>query len=165
MFLLDAPIVLELRRAKAGRTDPGLIKWAKATPAQNLYISALTLLEIETGIEKVERRDRTGGAALQAWLDSQVMAAFAGRILPLDAAVARRRAKLPYGDSRNGVLAATALEHGLTLATREVETFRAGRVKTFNPWGYAPVAEDEDGDWRQAARSGPMWLKNLFIRS
>jgi hypothetical protein len=61
------------------------------------------------------------------------------------------------------LLASTALEHGLTLVTRNIAAFKAGRVRTFNPWGYSPAAE-EDADWRQAARAGPLWLKNLFVR-
>jgi len=93
------------------------------------------------------------------------MKAFEGRILPVDAAVVRRRALLPYPDARDGLLAATAVEHGLTLVTRNIAAFKAGRVRTFNPWGYTPTASDEDADWRQAARTGSLWLKNLFVRS
>jgi predicted nucleic acid-binding protein len=169
MYLLDTQIVLELRRAKTRRTDPGLTSWAAGVAPQSLFISALTLLELETAVERLERKDKAGSAALRTWLDERVMTAFAGRILPVDAAVARQRARLPYADSRNGLLAATAIEHGLTLVTRNVAAFKAGRVKTFNPWGYAPKPPteplEEDADWRQVAKNGPQWLKNLFIRS
>ena len=79
--------------------------------------------------------------------------------------VARRRARLPYADARDALIAATALEHGLTLVTRNVSAFKAGKVKVFNPWGYRPEPAEEDADWRQVARTGPMWLRNLFIRS
>jgi len=164
MYLLDTGVVSELRKAKAGRTDPGLASWAAGVPAQNLYLSALTLLELESGAIRLEARDKAAGGALRAWIDAQVMAAFAERILPVDAAVVRRRGQLPYQDSRDGLIAATALEHGLTLVTRNTAAFKAGRVKVFNPWGYTPDA-DEDGDWGQAARTGPMWLKNLFVRT
>lgn len=165
MYLLDTQIVLELRRAKAGRTDAGLTSWAAGVTPQSLFISALTLLELEATIERLERKDKTAGAALRTWLGQRVMTAFEGRILPIDAAVASRRARLPYADPRNALLAATAVEHGLTLVTRDAAAFRAGRVKTFNPWGYAPAPAEEDADWRQVARTGPLWLKNLFIRS
>ena len=165
MYLLDTPIVLELRRARAGRTDAGLATWAAGVSPQSLFISALTLLELEATVERLERRDKTAGAALRAWLDDRVMRAFEGRVLPIDAAVARRRARLPHADARNALLAATAVEHGLTLVTRNVAAFKAGRVKTFNPWGYAPEPTEDDADWRQVARTGPMWLRNLFIRS
>ena len=59
----------------------------------------------------------------------------------------------------------TAVEHGLTLVTRNIAAFKAGRVRTFNPWGYTPDAADEDADWRQAARTSSLWLKNLFVRT
>jgi predicted nucleic acid-binding protein len=165
MFLLDTPIVFELRKAKAGQTDPGLTAWAASVPRQHLYISAITLLELETGVAQMERRDKLASAGLRAWLDGQVSQAFEGRILPVDAAVARRRAGLHYADARDALLAATALEHGLTLVTREEQAFRSGRVKLFNPWGYKVESVEDDGDWRDAAKTGPPWLKNLFIRS
>ena len=164
MYLLDTGVVFELRKAKAGRTDPGLATWAAGVATQNLFLSALTLLELENGAARLEGRDKAAGAALRGWIDGQVMPAFDGRVLAVDAAVVRRRGQLPYADARDGLLAATALEHGLTLVTRNTAAFKAGRVKLFNPWGYTPDA-DEDGDWGQAARTGPLWLKNLFVRA
>jgi len=164
MFLLDTPIVLELRKAKSGRADPGLVSWAGGVARQNLFISALTLLELETSLAPVERKDPLVGPGLRAWLDQQVMTAFDGRILPIDAAVVRRRAQLSYADPRDALLAATALEHGLTLVTRETAAFKSGRVKLFNPWGFQPEATEDDSDWRRVAKSGPLWLKNLFLR-
>jgi hypothetical protein len=164
MYLLDTGVVLELRKAKAGRTDPGLVTWAAGIATQHLFVSALTLLELENGVARLEGRDKSAGGALRAWIDVQVMKAFEGRILAVDAAVVRRRGQLPYQDSRDGLIVATAIEHGLTLVTRNTAAFKAGRVKVFNPWGYTRDA-DEDGDWGQAARAGPMWLKNLFVRT
>jgi predicted nucleic acid-binding protein len=165
MYLLDTGVVLELRKAKAGRTDPGLAGWAAGVPRQSLFLSALSLLELDTGAAAVERKDKAAGAALRSWIDAQLVPAFDGRILAIDTAVVRRRGQLAYVDARDGLLAATALEHGLTLVTRAPAAFKAGRVKVFNPWGYAPDAFDEDGDWGQAARTGPLWLKNLFVRT
>ena len=94
------------------------------------------------------------------------MPTFEGHILPVDAAIVRRRAQLPYANTRDGLLAATALEHGLTLVTRKVAAFRAGRVKLLNPSGVPvqPAAEDEE-DWGQATQSGHQWLKNLYVRA
>jgi predicted nucleic acid-binding protein len=163
MFLLDTAVVLELRKAKAGRTDAGLATWAAGVSPQTLFISALTLLELENGAARAETR-KAAGAGLHEWIGAQVMPAFDGRILPVDAAVVRRRGQLAYADARDGLLAATALEHGLTLVTRNTGAFKAGRVKLFNPWGYTPDAEDDD-DWGAAARTGPLWLKNLFVRA
>ena len=164
MYLLDTPVVLELRKAKAGRTDAGLATWATSVARQNLFLSALSLLELENGAAKAERQDKTGGAALRGWIADQVMPAFEGRILPVDAAVVRRRAQIAIADTRDALLAATAIEHGMTLVTRQTAAFKGGRVKLFNPWGYTPEDED-DADWRQAARTGPVWLKNLFVRA
>lgn len=165
MYLLDTGVVLELRKARAGRADPGLASWAAGVPRQSLFLSALSLVELDSGAAQAAREDKAAGAALRAWIDGQVLPAFDGRILPIDAAIARRRAALGYADARDGLLAATALEHGLILATPTPAAFRAGRVKVFNPWGYAPDPAEEEGDWGQAGRTGPLWLRNLFVRT
>jgi toxin FitB len=165
MYLLDTPIVFELREAKSGRADPGLSAWAAAAARRDLHISAIALLELESAAAALERRDKGGGKAVRLWIADKVVPAFDGRILPVDAAVVRRRALIPYSDPRDGLLAATALEHGLILVTRNTAAFKAGRVKLFNPAGYAPDAAENDTDWRQAARAAPLWLKNLFVRS
>lgn len=163
MYLLDTGVVFELRKAKSGRTDPGLAAWASGVARQNLFLSALSLLELDSGATRLERRDKAAGTALRGWIDGQLTAAFEGRILPVDVAVVRRRAQLPLADPRDALLAATAAEHALTLVTRTPGAFKGGRVKLFNPWGYAPE-DDEEADWGQAARTGPLWLKNLFVR-
>lgn len=163
MYLLDTHVVYELRKAKAGRTDAGLATWAASVSRQNLFVSALTLLELENSAMRHERIDKAAGTALREWIEGPVLSAFEGRVLPVDVAVVRRRGQLPYADSRDGLMAATAIEHGLILVTRNTATFKAGRVKVFNPWGYTP--DDEGDDWGQAGRSGPLWLKNLFVRA
>lgn len=164
MHLLDTPVVWELRGARAGRADPGLASWAAGQARTGLFVSALTLAELATGAAQIERMDKAAAAAVRRWIDGPVTAAFDGRVLPVDAAVARRAGMLGYPDLRDGLLAATALEHGLTLATRTPAAFRTGRVRTFNPWGYTPEAAEDDTDWRQASRTGPLWLRNLFVR-
>jgi len=166
MYLLDTGVVLELRKAKAGLSDPGLAAWAAGIARQKLFISALNLLEIENAAARLARKDRAAGLAVRQWIDEHVAPAFEGRILPVDATVVRRRAQLPYANTRDGLLAATALEHGLTLVTRKVSAFRAGRVKLLNPTGYSqqPAPEEEE-DWGQAAQAGHLWLKNLYVRA
>ena len=166
MFLLDTGVVLELRKARAGQSDPGLAAWAAGIARQKLFISALNLLEIESAAARLGRKDRAAGLVVRQWIDNHVMPAFEGRILPVDAAIVRRRAQLPYANTRDGLLAATALEHGLTLVTRKVASFRAGRVKLLNPSGVPvlPAADDEE-DWGQATQSGHQWLKNLYVRA
>ena len=164
MYLLDTAVVLELRKAKTGAADPGLTSWASAVERQSLFLSALSLVELANGAQKVARKSRSDGEVLRRWIDDQLLAAFDGRILPVDAAVVKRRLSLPYADARDGLLAATALEHRLTLVTGNAAAFKYGRIKLFDPFGYRPEAEEEESDWRQAARTGPSWLKTLFVR-
>ncbi|WP_454715373.1 PIN domain-containing protein [Caulobacter segnis] len=165
MHLLDTDVVFELRNAKAGTTDAGLAVWAARAARSSLFVSTLTLLELETATARAERKDKAKGAALRDWLDNRVAPAFEGRILSIDAAVVRRRAHVPLADSRDALLAATALEHGLTLATRDPAAFaKVPRLKVFNPWGYKPEALDDEEDWGQAAKAGTQWLRNIFVR-
>ena len=166
MYLLDTGVVLELRKARVGQSDPGLAAWAAGVARQKLFISALNLLEMESAAARLARKDRAAGLLVRQWIDDRVMPAFDGRVLPVDAAIVRRRAQLPYANTRDGLLAATALEHGLTLVTRKVSAFRAGRVKLLNPSGVsAQPAGDEDEDWGQASQAGHQWLKNLYVRA
>lgn len=165
MHLLDTDVVYELRNAKGGGTDAGLAAWAAGVARTNLFISALTLMELEALAARAERADKARGAALRAWLDQRVSPAFEGRILSVDAAVARRRSQAPLPHARDALLAATALEHGLTLTTRDTATFaKVPRLKLFNPWGYKPEALDDEEDWGQAAKAGTQWLRNIFVR-
>jgi len=163
MFLLDTPVVYELRHARAGRAEAGLTAWASGVARERLFLSAISLVELETAAAEAARRDKAAGAMLRSWIDDQLVPAFEGHVLPLDAAVARRRGQLAIAETRDALFAATALEHGLTLVTRNTAAFRGARVKLFDPHGY--TADAEEGDWRDAARTGPLWLKNLFVRA
>lgn len=135
MYLLDTNVVSELRKGK--KADRGVRLWAEALPAASLYLSAISILELEIGIRLIERRDQKQGAVLRAWMDSHVLPAFEGRILAIDAAVAQRCAALhvpsPRSD-RDALIAATALVHGLTVVTRNVDHFEPTRVAVVNPW-------------------------------
>jgi len=163
MHLLDTPVVMALRNARAGGADPGMALWASGVLRQSLFLSALSLHELEGAAARAGRDDKNAGAMWRAWIDEHVLRAFDGRVLALDVAVVRRAAALDYTDQRDGLLAATALEHGLTLVTTRPRAFKGGRVKLFNPIGYVPEASVDD--WRQAARAAPGWIKNLFVRS
>jgi len=163
MHLLDTAVVTALRGAREGAADPALGAWATSVAPQSLFVSAIVLHELEGIAARAMRRDRAAGAQWRGWIDDQVMSAFDGRILPVDAAIVRRAAQLGYADARDGLIAATALEHSLTLATLRPRGFKAGKVKLFDPTTY--VAVGADGDWRQATRAAPVWIKNLFVRS
>jgi predicted nucleic acid-binding protein len=166
MYLLDTPVISELRKAKTARCDPGVVRWASGVARQNLYMSAISLLELENSVGKAERKDKIQAAPLRAWLDEQVMNAFDGRILAVDSAVVKKRATLESRSERDALVAATAQVHGLVLVTRQTTAFKSARVKIFNPWGYTPEDElnDDNADWQQVAKTGPLWLKNLFLR-
>ena len=162
MHLLDTPVVIALREARAGGADAALTAWASGAAPQSLFLPAIALHELEGAAARAMRKDRAGGALWRGWIDDQVMRAFDGRILAVDAAIVRRAAALDYADQRDALIAATALQHGLTLATFRPRAFKSGRVKVFDPTTYVASAGD---DWRQAARAAPAWIKNLFVRS
>jgi len=134
MYLLDTNVVSELRKPRADRR---VRRWAGGVPAASLYLSGMTVLELEVGVLRVERRDIRQGAVLRRWLESHVLPSFAGRILAVDTAVARRCARLhvpdpmPHGDA---LIAATALVHGLTVVSRNVADFEMSGVALLNPW-------------------------------
>lgn len=135
MYLLDTNVVSELR--KAGKADKNVSAWAESVPANSLFLSAITILELGTGILLIERRDPKQGAMLRNWLDTQVLPAFANRILPVDVAVAQRCAKLHVPDpraDRDSLIAATALVHGMAVVTRNVADFELTGIEIFNPW-------------------------------
>ena len=137
MYLLDTNIVSELRKVRLGKADSGVAAWAEEMDAADLYISAITLQELEIGVLRAERRDPAQGAMLRTWLDAHVLPAFAGRILPIDTAVARRSAQLHVPDPRpvrDGLIAATALVHAMTVVTRNTSDFEPTGVATLNPW-------------------------------
>ena len=137
MFLLDTNVVSELRKVRAGRADKHVARWAEQVDAAELFISVVTLQELEMGVLLAERRDAKQGAALRAWLDGQVLPAFAERIIPIDEAVALRAAALHVPDPRpvrDAYIAATGLVHGLTVVTRNVADLEGTGVRLLNPW-------------------------------
>ena len=137
MYILDTNVVSELRKAK--KAHQNVKKWAQPLPAASLYLSVISVLELEIGILLIERRDQEQGAILRTWMDRHVLPTFSGRILAIDLAVAQRCATLhipnPRSD-RDALIAATALVHGLTVATRNVADFERMGVGVFNPWEY-----------------------------
>jgi predicted nucleic acid-binding protein len=137
MFLLDTNVVSELRKARAGKADRNVAAWAVTIPVATLFLSAITIQELEIGTLLVERRDPLKGAILRAWLDEHVLPAFGDRILPVDTAVARRAAALHVPDPRpirDALIAATALVHELTVVTRNVADFATTAARTLDPW-------------------------------
>ncbi|TCC30750.1 type II toxin-antitoxin system VapC family toxin [Kribbella speibonae] len=135
-FLLDTNVISELR--KPIRVADGNVRsWAAACRPSDLHLSVVTVLELEIGIGRLERKDRAQGQRLRLWLEGSVLAEFAGRILPVDLAVARRAARLHVPDprpDRDTLIAATAEEHGMTVVTRNLADFEPLNIPLINPW-------------------------------
>lgn len=137
MYLLDTNIVSELRKVRLGKADARVAAWADSVDAANLYLSAITIQELEIGVLLTERRDSSQGAIFRAWLNSHVLPAFAGRILAIDTVVAQRSARLHVPDPcpvRDGLIAATGLVHSMVVVTRNVADFAPMGVRILNPW-------------------------------
>jgi predicted nucleic acid-binding protein len=135
MFLLDTNVLSELRRRD--RTDSRVAAWADGLQPSDLFLSVITILEIEAGTLMLQRRDEAQGTMLRAWIDRKVLPAFTGRILAVDTAVAQRCARLHMPNpraERDALIAATALVHRLTLVTRNVADFQPMGVDLLNPW-------------------------------
>ena len=137
MFLLDTNVVSELRKIRLGKANRTVAKWADSVDAADLFLSAITIQELEMGVLLAERRDPSQGAIFRAWLNGHVLPAFSGRVLPVDIAVAQRSARLHVPDPRpvrDALIAATALVHGMTVVTRNVADFEPTGVLILNPW-------------------------------
>ena len=136
MFLLDTNVISELRKPE-GRVAPEVVQWVSTQSSTSLYVSMVTLYELEVGVRRLARRDDAGGRRLRRWIDDQFLQAFADRLLLLDADVARQAAALqvPYPrPERDMYIAATALVHGMTLVTRNVNDFASTGVARLDPW-------------------------------
>lgn len=135
-YLLDTNVVSELRKA-APRANPRVRTWAQAHPTSALWLSVVSVMEVEIGVGRTERRDARQGKVLRRWFERNLLPAFEDRLLPVDVAVARRAATLHVPDpraERDVLIAATALVHGMTVVTRNVSDFAALDVDVIDPW-------------------------------
>ena len=140
MYLLDTNVISELRKVGSGRANTSVALWADSVNAADLYISVITVQELEIGVALALRRDAQQGAVLRNWMDRHLLPAFENRILPVDLAVAQRSAQLNVPDPRpvrDGLIAATALVHAMTVVTRNVADFQPCGVSLINPWDWA----------------------------
>ncbi len=137
MFLLDTNVVSELRKVSINKADKNVIAWAKKQSVGCLFISSISILEIEMGILQKERKDPQQAAILRTWLNTHVLKAFSDRVLPFDTSIAIQCAKLHVPDpksERDAMIGATAKVHGMTLVTRNVEDFKHMKLDILNPW-------------------------------
>lgn len=136
-FLLDTNVVSELI---ARRPDPNVIRWVEGQDTETMFLSVITVGELNRGIQRLP--DSRRKKALSNWLIGDLLIRFADRILPLDVAVmmtwgslvARMEARGQLIPAIDSLIAATAAEHGLTVATRNVHDFNATDVSILNPW-------------------------------
>jgi toxin FitB len=136
LYLLDTMVLSALRQRQR---NPRLVAWLRAAPESDLFLSAITLGEVEKGIAAVTSRDPAFARRLAGWLD-EVLRGFAARILPVDTVIARRWGRLAAAHGHAGadlLIAATALEHGLTVATRNVRHFAGTGVPLVDPFAAA----------------------------
>lgn len=142
-YLLDTNVLSEFNRT--GKPDEQVRQWLAGTPLDFLYVSVITLAEIHFGIELLPPSKRR--AQLERWLEQDFNSWFPGRILPVGTDIVKRWAVLTAGRQRqgrplanfDGLIAATALERGLTLATRDADDFRGLGVDLFDPWNPSNV--------------------------
>ena len=134
--LLDTNVISELRKPR-NLANNGVQDWVRSQAAETLFLSVISVLELEIGIARMERRDPQQGRELRSWLSERVLVAFADRIVPIDLAVAQRAAALHTPDprpERDALIAATAKVHGLRIVTHNVKDFASMGVDVVNPW-------------------------------
>ena len=133
-YLLDTNVISELRRKLP---DQGVVEWFSQRPASTLYLSVLTLGELRKGVERLTDKKRRG--LLLDWLETELPAFFSGRILSIDEPVADCWGKIVAGVGRpvpavDSLRAATAIQHGLSLVTRNSRDFMGFGLEVINPW-------------------------------
>jgi len=137
MFLLDTNVISELRRARSNQANKHVVKWAQKIPSNQLYISAITVLELEMGVLAKERSDEAQGEVLRKWLNQSVLPAFAERTLVFDGEIAKCCAALHIPDrrsERDAMIAATGITKNMTVVTRNLKDFINTCVKLVDPW-------------------------------
>ena len=137
MYLLDTNVVSELRNIRQGKADPGVMRWAEGVASSDLYLSVITVQELEIGILLAERRDPEKGKILRFWFEDKVLPTFRQRILPVDMQISRCSARLHVPNPRpvrDAFIAATGMVYGMTVVTRNVHDFEPMKVAFINPW-------------------------------
>ena len=135
MFILDTNVISELRAGKP-KQSAQVRRWAAKQPAEGLYLSAISILELELGVQAMEHRTPPQGSALRSWLNA-IRKGFAGRILVFSEETAVICASLHIPDprsERDAMIAATAIQHSFTVVTRNTADFDATGVALLNPW-------------------------------
>lgn len=136
-YLLDTNVISELRKARSRLIDPGVSAWTDTVDAGDMFLSVITLMEIEKSIAQVARRDIRQASTLRNWFETAVLVEFSDRILPFDAEAARYCARLHIPDQRSAndaIIAAIAWQHDMVVVTRNVKDFTGMGAQLINPW-------------------------------
>lgn len=138
MYLLDTNVVSEIRRIGSGKADKGVAMWAASVAVQDMFLSVVTIMELRRGVLSLAGRDPQQAARIRAWLERDIMQSFRGRILGvnLDTSIICAQLHVPNLRPDNDAwIAATAIEHELTIVTRNVRDFSGTGAQLFNPFG------------------------------
>lgn len=138
VYLLDTNVISELRRPQ--KAPHSLLAWSRQTPPQDLFISCITVFELELGVRLKEHKDSIQGNMLRHWLERQILPQFRTRTIHIDTEIARRCAAMHVPNpapERDAWIAATALAHDLTVVTRNTRDFMACGARVLNPWQIA----------------------------
>ena len=131
MYLLDTNVISELRKPKP---HGGVLSWYRSVPESQLFLPAVTIGELQAGVERMRPHDPEKAKQIEEWIDE---VAANHQVLPSDAAVFREWARLMEGKSdllEDAMIAATARMHGLTVVTRNMRDFQVFAVKLLNPF-------------------------------
>lgn len=139
MYLLDTNVISELRKVKSGKADKNVQKWSFQVAPQLMYVSSITIHELELGILLAERADKSKGGMLRKWMTEHVLPTFENRVISVDKNVVLVSAKYHVPDPkpyRDTLIAASSVVHNMTVVTRNTTNFCLDKVKTLNPWNY-----------------------------
>jgi len=136
-YLLDTNVISELRKARTRAINPAVSAWTNSVDAGDMFLSVITIMEIENGIAQLARRDAAQAARLRMWFETAVLKEFSDRILPFDVDAARYCARLHVPDKRaanDAIIAAIAWQHDMVLVTRNLKDFTGMGAQLLNPW-------------------------------
>jgi predicted nucleic acid-binding protein len=140
MYLIDTNVIPELRKAKLELEKNPVVDWAKSVPVSDLYVSAISIFELERDILLVEKNNKVQGGLLRQWFDKQFLEAFKDRTIAINSIIAQKSAKLHAASKliseRDALICASALVHSMVLVTKNVNDFKIKRLQTFNPWEF-----------------------------
>jgi hypothetical protein len=142
MYLLDTNVISEMRKAAplkatSAKMDERVAEWVESVSGLDMFLSVVSILELERGFHLLKRRDPQQADTICLWIRNRLLPAFEGRLFQVDLTIVQRCASLAVSQTmeyRDSLLAATALVHGMTLVTRNVRHFEATGVDLLNPW-------------------------------